>query len=120
VDVTDHPWIETTATVVACELIKHGPRTSTSRTADLQLPVMPRYATTFTYQANGQQYSGKYIAHTEVVEGHTFTICYDPEDPKNNSGSENSLSLHPKMLRFVTVIVVFLLLLAKHWFRHYR
>jgi hypothetical protein len=90
------------------------------QTADLQLPIMPRYAVTFTYKANGQQYSGRYIVHAEVAAGHTFTICYDPEDPKNNSGSEDSLILHPKMLRLVAVIAVFLLLLAKHWFRHYR
>jgi hypothetical protein len=114
VDVADHPWTETTATVATCELIKRGPHTSTGRTADLQLPVTPRYAVTFTYHANGQQYSGKYIVHAEVVAGHTFTICYDPKDPQNNSGSENSLSLHPKMRRFVTAIAVFLLLLAKH------
>jgi hypothetical protein len=120
VNVAEHPWIETTATVAACELIKRGPVTSTGRTADLQLPVMPRYAVTFTYHANSQQYSGKYIVHAEVAAGHTFTICYDPEDPKNNSGSEDGLSLHPKMRRFVIVIAVFLLLLARHWFRHYR
>jgi hypothetical protein len=120
VDVTDHPWIETTATVVAFELIKHGPHISTGKTADLQLPVMPRYAVTFTYHANSQQYSGQYIVHAEPVMGHTFTICYDPEDPQNNSGSENSLSLHPKMLRLVAAIAAFLLFFAIHWFRHYR
>jgi hypothetical protein len=120
VDVTDHPWIETTATVAACELIKHGPHTSTSRTANLQLPIMPRYAATFTYHANGQRYSGQYIVHAEVIAGHTFTISYDPEDPQNNSGSEDSLSLHPKMLRFVIAIAVLLLLLTKHWFLHHR
>jgi hypothetical protein len=117
VDVADQPWTETTATVAACEEIKRASGSSTRRGAELPLPAMPRYAVTFTYQANGQEYSGKYIVHEEVVAGHTFAICYDPQNPENNSGSENSFILHPKLLRLVTVIAVLLLLIAKHWFQ---
>ena len=115
----DQPWTETTATVAACEPIKQAPRTWTGRTANLQLPVIPLYAVTFTYQANGQEYSGKYIVHAEEVAlGHTFTICYDPENPQNNSGSQDSLSLHPTMRRFVVAAIVLLLILASHWFHN--
>jgi hypothetical protein len=117
-NVADHPWTDTTATVAACELINHAPRVWTGRTADLQLPVMPRYAVTFTYQANGQQYSGQYVIHAEESIGHTFTICYDPENPQNNSGSEKSLSLRPRMLHFLAAIIVLLLVLVSHWFRN--
>lgn len=115
---TDRPWIETTARVSSCELISRGSRLYTGRTADLEMPVMARYAVTFTYYANGHQYSGQYIAHEDQALGHSFTICYDPEKPQDNSGSEDSLDLHPFTRRVAIAICVVLIAFAHYWWRH--
>ena len=114
----DHPWIETTARVSSCELISRGPRLYTGRTSNLEMPVMARYAVTFTYQVNGHEYSGQYINHEDVALGHSFTICYDPEKPEDNSGSEDSLDLHPFRRRVIAAICVVLIVLAHYWWRH--
>jgi hypothetical protein len=114
----DHPWIETTATVASCELISRGPRLYNSRTGNLEMPVMARYAVTFTYYANGHQYSGQYISHEDIAHGHNFTICYDPKKPQDNSGSENSLDLHPFARRVIAAICVVLIVLGHYWWHH--
>jgi len=82
------------------------------------MPVMARYAVTFTYQVNGHEYSGQYINHEDVALGHSFTICYDPEKPEDNSGSEDSLDLHPFRRRVIAAICVVLIVLAHYWWRH--
>jgi len=114
----DHPWIETTATVAACELIKHAPRIRTGRIANFEMPDFSRYAVTFTYHALGQQHSGQYIAHADVPLGHTFAITYNPENPEENSGSEDDLTFHPFRRRLIVSAAIVLILLASHWFRH--
>ena len=115
----DYPWTETPATVVACDPILHSAHANTGKTASLQLPDMPQFAVTFKYQANGKEYSGEYVVNAEKVAlGHTFTICYDPKNPQNNSGSEKSLSLRPKMQQLVGAIIAVLILLAVYWFHN--
>lgn len=116
----DHPWIETTARVSSCELISRGPRLYTGRTANLEMPVMARYAVTFTYHVNGQEYSGQYINHEDVALGHSFTICYDPDKPEDNSGSEDSLDLHPFRRRVIAAICVVLIVVVHYWWRHWN
>ncbi|WP_353068550.1 hypothetical protein RBB75_14940 [Tunturibacter empetritectus] len=114
----DPPWIEATATVEACELIKHAPRIRTGRIANFEMPDFSRYAVTFTYHANGQLHSGQYIAHADVPLGHTFIISYDPHNPNDNSGSEDDLTFHPFRRRLIIGAALILILLASHWFRH--
>jgi hypothetical protein len=114
----DNPWIETTATVIACELIKRAPRIRASRVATFEMPDFSRYAVTFTYHANGQQHSGQYVAHTDIPLGHTFAISYDPENPQDNSGNEDDLTFHPFRRRLIVGAALILILLASHWFRH--
>lgn len=118
----DQPWTETTATVIACDLIESRPRIA-GRIPSLQIPDMPRYAVTFTYQAEGSQYSGRYVVHGESLAiGHAFTICYDPQHPEANSGSEDSLSLHPEVRSWVaggTVFVLLVIFLITYWYRNH-
>jgi hypothetical protein len=112
----DHPWTETLATVVACEQLKQAPRTWSGRVGSLPAPVMQQYAATFSYRVNGMEYFGKYVVHEDLALGHNFTISYDPEDPAVNTGSEDSLSLHPGKQRLIVVAVVVGLLATALYF----
>lgn len=84
---------------------------------------MPRYAVTFTYQAEGRQYSGRYVAHEDPVAiGHSFTLCYNPRNPQENSGTEDSLALHPEVRSWVvggTALAILVIFLLTYWWRNH-
>ncbi len=95
---------------------------NTGRGISPQIPRQPRYIVTFTYQADGQEYSGQYGVHYEGAEiGHTFAICYDPDNPQDNSGSEpiSGQDTPSNLIRNMAlgVLVFFAYLIFRKWSR---
>jgi hypothetical protein len=82
------------------------------------MPVMARYAVTFTYHVNGHEYSGQYIKHEDVAIGHSFTICYDPEKATRQLWKRRQLDLRPFRRGVIAATCVVLIVLAHYWWRH--
>jgi hypothetical protein len=49
-----------------------------------------RYLIVFSYVVNGTYFSGEFISSTEMSEGSTFPIRYDPRSPAKNDSNDFS------------------------------
>jgi hypothetical protein len=106
--VIDQPWTETKATVVACKRIWSLPYVP-STPSDLPM-ASTDYVVTFTYQAYGGEYSGKYLTRQKEEIGHTFDISHDPENPRKNSGGSNIFNVYFQQFQIPMVILVIILI----------
>ena len=67
-------WPETTATIYTCgwqdtPLTRRG---------------SGNYIIAYSYQIDGQQYSGEYEDVAPAIEGSQFSLRYNPDDPEQN------------------------------------
>jgi hypothetical protein len=76
------PWLETHATVTACEYAF-----AAGRALAFGIPTSKHFRITFTYYAHGQTYTDQFTSPTYLEQGATFTITYNPLAPQQNSKS---------------------------------
>ena len=76
------PWLETHATVTACEY-----DFAAGRALAFGLPTSKRFRITFTYHAHGETYTDQFTSPTYLEQGATFSITYNPLAPQQNSKS---------------------------------
>jgi hypothetical protein len=101
-------WIETTATVISCEMSYNDyPYTNPG----FQGPQIPHYTITFSYEVNGRTFKGRFNTGAPDEIGHKLKISYDPMHPGNNSGSD------PTHWRVAIAVAIFFVAL-KYWFDH--
>ena len=76
------PWLETHATVTACEY-----DFAAGQALAFGLPTSKHFRITFTYYAHGQTYTDTFTSPTYLEQGATFPITYNPLAPQQNSKS---------------------------------
>ncbi len=59
-----------------------------SPTDDNPYPVA-EYVVSFSYEAQGRSYKGRYKSGVPRENGYSFEIVYDPEKPERNTASED-------------------------------
>lgn len=111
------PWTETKASVVQCKPFWEMP------TVFDDVPFIPsitaqRYIVTFSYEANGRGYLGKYLTFTKLANGHTFAISYDPDKPGKNSGTSGTLTRYSEKLLLPVIVLAILYALVRTFVFH--
>lgn len=82
---TEPAWMETQATVTACEY-----DFGAGRALAFGIPSGKHFRITFTYYAHGRSYSGEFASTTYLEQGATLPISYNPLDPQQNSKSAST------------------------------
>jgi len=76
------PWLETHATVTACEY-----DFAAGRALAFGIPTSKHFRITFTYYAHGQTYTDQFTSPTYLEQGATFPLTYNSLAPQENSKS---------------------------------
>ena len=79
---TQPAWLETQATVTACEY-----DFGAGRALAFGIPSSKHFRITFTYYAHGKTYTDQFTSPTYLEQGETFSITYNPLAPQQNSKS---------------------------------
>jgi hypothetical protein len=78
-------WIETTATVVACEY-----QFARMNTLLLGVQTHEKFRIAFDYHAHGQTYSDEFQSPVAIAQNERFPVRYNPMKPQENDRSRNS------------------------------
>lgn len=79
-------WPQTTAHVTSCTY-----RFSRMNTLTLGIPTdRNRFVIGFTYDVDGESYTGEFTSPKYIEQGHVFSIGYDPLHPEQNTKSANA------------------------------
>lgn len=76
------PWLETTAEVIACKY-----EFGAGRALAFGIPTSKHFLITFTYYAHGKTYTDEFTSRTYLEQGRTFTLSYNPLNPRQNTKS---------------------------------
>jgi len=76
------PWLETTAEVIACKY-----EFGAGRALAFGIPTSKHFLITFIYYAHGKTYTAEFTSRTYLEQGRTFTLSYNPLNPRQNTKS---------------------------------
>ena len=82
-----HHWAQTEAEVTDCTFVRQKYEFDAAG-MDTDLA---HYVVAFTYKVGGTTYSGVLSSPVEVERGDTFSLRYNPADPKENNSLESEL-----------------------------
>jgi hypothetical protein len=80
--ITNTPWLETQAEVVACKY-----ESGAGQALAFGIPTDKHFLITFTYRAHGKTYTDEFTSPTYLEQGATFLLTYNPLAPQQNSKS---------------------------------
>jgi hypothetical protein len=107
-----HPWQETTATVISCSY-----HYAKWQDANLDDEVDHSYfVTIFRYKVNGELFIGEINPDREREEGETFSPLYDPRQPQTNTAEGEPPSHSQRIVRWTIIVLglAALLFLSHH------
>jgi hypothetical protein len=81
----DPEWMETTATVVACEY-----QFARMNTLLLGIQAQKKFRIAFDYRAHGQTYSDEFQSSVAIAQNERFSIRYNPLNPRENDRSRRT------------------------------
>lgn len=107
--ISDPPWIETHAEVVACKY-----KSGAGQALAFGIPTSKHFLITFTYHARGKTYTEEFTSPVYLEQGAIFLITYDPLAPQRNSKSAANLTARTPLIAFGIVgsIILSLIWLA--------
>jgi hypothetical protein len=108
-------WKETEATVFTCGVQEKA------MPGKLPIPGFgySEYLITFSYEIDGQWYSGEFTSTTPRDEGSAFTLKYDSNSPNRNEYSLDK-ALNSLWSNIVTWLAAISIAAVYIWFRVYR